>query len=59
MVIISDLAIVGVVIPIGKLTTLSKLDTMVSKGIKVVITGMLSDNGQKLPYVVTVIISLQ
>ena len=32
--------------------TLSKLDTMVSKGEKVVITSVISDNSQMLPYVI-------
>ena len=42
----------GVIIPTEKLTTLLKLDTIISKGIKVVITGMISDNSQELRYVV-------
>ena len=28
-----------------------KLDTMVSKGMRVAVAGMISDNGQELPYV--------
>ena len=34
------------------LATLQKSNTMILKGYKVVITNMISDNGQKLPYVV-------
>ena len=56
MVIISNMAIGGVIIPYRKADNTVEIRHYGFKGWKVVITSMVSDNGQKLPYVVSVLI---